>query len=141
MENKASYMPCDPYTLATELIMNNFSGLSIRFCVIPLSPQGAMLQCTAVPLSKKNLITALGKQSGLGNHVDINSEDVPCLRLPFLGAPGISVSLGVVEDATVNIGMGLLPAIVLHGSPSPSPRLPSRDDMEREMIGEKIDAN
>ena len=121
--------------LSNELMANNFSGLSIRFCVIPLSPQGAMLQCTAVPLNKKDLVRVLTKQSGLGNHVDINSEDVPCLRLPYLGAPGISVSLGVVEDATINIGMGLFPAIVLHGSPSPTPRLPQRDSMEREMIG------
>ena len=117
-------------------MMNNFSGLSIRFCVIPLSSQGAMLQCTAVPVNKKDLVKVLNKQSGLGNHVEINSEDVPCLRLNFLGGPGISVSLGVVEDASINIGMGLFPAIVLHGSPSPTPKLPTRDNMEREMIGE-----
>ena len=112
-----------------------FSGLCIRFCIVPVSANSAVLQCLAVPASKERLVEILQAQTNLGNPLDIASPGVPCLRLPFLDNPGITTALGILEDSESNWGMGLLPPLILHGNVAPEPKLPSRGDMEREMIG------
>ena len=114
-----------------------FRGLSIRFCVVPLSSTTAMLQCLAFPTSTARLQTILDEQNSLDSAAnwDMESNAVPCLMLPFGKNAGISMALGIVEDPGAKFGMGLLPPLVVTNSVSQVPTLPSQADMDREMTG------
>lgn len=123
-------------TAVTYSNVYGFSGLSIRFCVIPMDSTSAILQCLAFPASLSRLKTILNEQSALGGQtVAIESAGVPCIRLPNGEHPGLTVALGVIEDPAANWGMGLVPPLIAAGSAAPNPPLPGRDDMEREMVG------
>lgn len=116
--------------------MYGFRGLSIRFCVIPMEADSGILQCLAFPTSVSRLKAILNEQNSLGGQtVAMESAGVPCIRLPINERPGMTVALGVVEDPTANWGMGLVPPLIAAGSAAPSPPLPGREDMEREMVG------
>ena len=103
--------------------------------MVPLSSVAARIQCLAVPLSGTNLVALLQSQADLGNNLDMADPGVPCLRLPYLGKAGMDVALGVVEGKECNWGMGLLPVLVVNGCVAPTPSLPDRVPMEREMVG------
>ena len=122
-------------TVVTYNNVYNFSGLSIRFCVIPMDSTSAILQCLVFPASVDRLKDILNRQNTLGGQiVAMESAGVPCIRLPISELPGITMVLGVIEDPKANWGMGLVPPLIAAGSAAPSPPLPGREDMEREMI-------
>ena len=122
-------------TVVTYGNVYGFRGLSIRFCVIPMDSTSGIVQYLAFPTSVSKLKTILNEQNALGGQtVAMESAGVPCIRLPINELPGMTVALGVIEDPTANWGMGLVPPLIAAGSAAPSPPLPGREDMEREMV-------
>ena len=87
-------------------------------------------------MNPEGLKTTLNKQNAAGGPaLAMESEGVPCLRLPFNGRPGMTIVLGVIESPDADWGLGLLPPLVVPGSASPSQPLPGRNDIERELCG------